>query len=278
MTASDSQVGVNREAWAAGGYVADYANRRLLPVEVLLLTRYREALGGRVLEAGCGAGRVLGYLAALGGEVHGFDISSHMVAHCRAAYPRVEVRVGDLSDIRAATEGTYTALLVIDNVLDVFDDGERRRVLGEIRELLEPDGILILCSHNLDHVDGAGRNGSDRARRAHGLARKVASRPVSSIARAVVRIPRQLANRRRLAPLQHRAADHAIINDEAHDYGLLHYYIGRDAQARQLAELGYELLECLDVEGDPVDSGARSSAPWLHYVARPSSGPADPLN
>ncbi len=270
MASSGSPVQVNKTAWAGGGYVADYANRRLLPVEVLLLARYREALSGRVIEMGCGAGRVLGYLVGLGGEVHGIDISADMVEHCRAAYPAADVRVGDLSDIRATVEGTFSAVLCIDNVLDVFDDAERRRVLVSLRDLLEPDGLLILCSHNLDYADRADLAGAQGSRRARELIVKATARPLSQVVRGVTRLPRQIANRRRLSALQQRGADHAIINDEAHDYGLLHYYIRRDDQARQLADAGYELIECLDTEGKVVAPGTVSQVPWLHYVARPS--------
>jgi SAM-dependent methyltransferase len=267
---SDSQARVNKEAWETGGHVADYANRRLLPVEVLLLVRHREALAGRVLEVGCGAGRILGYLVALGGEVHGIDISSAMVDHCRVAYPKANVRVGDLAALRASVDGSFAAVLAMDNVLDVVDDAERRRVLSEIRELIEPDGILIFSSHNLDYSAGAVGTAAPRSEHLRRLLWKAAARPVSEVVRAVAQMPRRIANRRRLAPLQRRYADHAIINDEAHDYGLLHYYIRRDDQARQLAEQGYELIECLDVEGGEVHAGRCSPAPWLHYVARPA--------
>jgi SAM-dependent methyltransferase len=268
VAVSDSQISVNRHAWATGGYVADYANRRLLPVEALLMARYRETLSGRTIEMGCGAGRVLGYLVALGGEVHGIDISPAMVAHCHAAYPTAEVRVGDLSDLEATVSGRFSAVLAIDNVLDVFDDAERRRVLSGLRGLLEPDGLLFLCSHNLDYAERLGLEGAQGTRRALQLVQKATARPLPQIARGIAKLPRQIANRRRLAPLQRRAVDHAIINDEAHDYGLLHYYIRRDDQARQLSEQGYELIECLDIDGNIVPPGARSPAPWLHYVAR----------
>ena len=43
--------------------------------------------------------------------------------------------------------------------------------------------------------------------------------------------------------------------------------------ARQLDQLGYELIECLDAEGSPVGLGQRSPSPWLHYVARPVTHP-----
>jgi len=59
-----------------------------------------------------------------------------------------------------------------------------------------------------------------------------------------------------------------VLNDEAHEYGLLHYYIGRDAQERQLRAAGLELIECLDPDGGPVPGGRDGAGPWLHYVAR----------
>jgi SAM-dependent methyltransferase len=259
--------------WQRGSYVGDYANRRLVPVEVLLLVRYREALSRRVLEVGCGAGRVLGYLVALGGEVHGIDISEAMVAHCRAAYPAAQVHVGDLGDVRAGVEGAFSAVLAMDNVLDVFDDAERRRVLGELRELLQPGGLLIFSSHNLGYLDRDGTSNSQSRRRlrARELLWKAGSRPVGDIVRVAARMPVRIRNRRRLSALERRGADHAIVNDEAHDYGLLHYYIGRDDQDRQLRETGYELLECLDVDGRPLAAGEPSQAPWLHYVTHPAS-------
>ena len=109
-----------------------------------------------------------------------------------------------------------------------------------------------------------------RLGRARELLRKAASRPVGDAVRVAARMPVRIRNRRRLAPLERRERDHAIINDEAHDYALLHYYIRRDDQARQLAELGYALIECLDADGHPVPAGERSSSPWLHYIARPA--------
>jgi SAM-dependent methyltransferase len=270
MSASN-QLQVNASAWQRGDHVAEYANRRLLPVEVVLLVRYRDVLSRRTLEVGCGAGRILGYVAQLGGEAHGIDISPAMVEHCRSRYPVAHTRVGDLSDIGASAEGPFDAVLALDNVLDVFDDAERRRVLADLKGLLAPDGLLIFSSHNLAYVDRSDAGASDPKAsrgRVRGLLHEVASRPPSNLARAVARIPGRRRNRKRLGSLQRRGDGYAIINDSAHDYALLHYYIGRDDQARQLHETGYELLECLDADGQPVGAGEPNPDPWLHYVAR----------
>jgi SAM-dependent methyltransferase len=265
-----AQAQVNSDAWRSRDHVAEFASRVLRPVEVVLLMRYQQMLSGRVLEAGCGAGRILGYLVALGGEVHGIDVSSAMVEYCRCTYPEAHVRLGDLAALGESVTGPFGAVIVPDNTIDIFDDAQRRGVLGDFRELLAPDGVLIFSSHNLDHADGHGRAtgsalGGGRAGAL--LARLVELTPARA-ARAVVRLPRRIRNRRRLAPLQSRAADHAILNDVELDYGVLHYYIGRDAQERQLRALGFRLVQCLDVEGRVVESGAPGYGPWLHYVAR----------
>ncbi len=269
------QVRVNAELWEAGEHVDVYASRSLAPVEVLILVRYREALSGRVIEVGCGAGRVLGYLAQIGREVYGVDLSPAMVDYCRRVYPQADVRTGDVGDVGALAEvvpGPFDVIFAANNLLDVFDDAQRQRVLADFRGLLTPDGLLIFSSHNLSELDrgaassdaGAGR------RRAGALLSKLMQKPPADVARAAARMPRRVRNRRRLAPLQLRAGDHAIVNDETFDYGLLHYYIRRDDQERQLADAGYRLVECLDPEGRVVQAGDAGRGPWLHYIARPA--------
>jgi SAM-dependent methyltransferase len=259
---------VNARLHRTGDFVAEFGSRTLRPVEVVVLARYRDALSGRVLEIGCGAGRLLGYLVALGGEVHGIDVSQGMVDACHRRWPEANVRIGDVRDPAAWANGQCDVIFPSYNVLDVFDDTARRQVLAGLRELLGPDGLLIFSSHNLAHIESGGwsRRTSDRG------ARKLLSklnRPPSSFVVAAARQPKRIRNRRRLQPLQRRERDYAIINDEAYDYGALHYYVRRDDEERQLAELGFELLECLDLEGRRVEPGQEGMGPELHYIARP---------
>jgi SAM-dependent methyltransferase len=262
---------VNANSWGAGEHVDVYANRALAPVEVLILVRYREALSGRVVEVGCGGGRVLGYLIALGREVYGVDLAPAMVDYCRRVYPEADVRVGDVRALEGVLAGPFNVIFAANNLLDVFDDAERRLVLEGLRDLLAPDGLLIFSSHNLADVerDGVLDAPHPTPRRALALLGKVAHRAPAEVVRRVARIPRRMRNRRRLAPLEHRGADYAVINDETLDYSLLHYYIRSVDQARQLAETGYELVECLDPAGRAVAPGQTGRGSWLHYIARP---------
>lgn len=253
----------NVRRWQTGNFVASFANRVLRPAEVVILARYREALSGRVLEIGCGAGRVLGYLLELGAEAYGIDVSARMVSYCRERYPAATVVVGDMANLPAGLEGPFDAIFGSYNVIDVLDDPGRRALLAELRERLAPTGLLIFSSHNLAYAEA--RPAASRPRRL----RSELDRPMSELIAFPWRLPARVRNRRRLALLERRASDYAILNDEALDYGLLHYYIRRDDQSSQLEQLGYELVECLDLEGRSVRAGqAAAYCPELHYVAR----------
>ena len=128
--AVSSQARSNLRAWARGEHLDVYANRVLTPVEVLLFARYREQLSRRVLDVGCGAGRVLGYLLMFGADTHGIDLAPRMVEYCRRAFPAATVRVGDVLALRDCVDGAFDVVIAPDNLLDVFADAERRRALA----------------------------------------------------------------------------------------------------------------------------------------------------
>jgi SAM-dependent methyltransferase len=247
----------NDDVWSGGKQVATYASRDLRPVEVVILVRYREALQGRILELGCGAGRLTGYLSQIAASVHGIDLSAEMVDYCRKRYPAATFDRGDIRDVAAFRTGSYDAVVAAFNVLDVLGDADRAAVLDGMHRTLAPGGLLVMSSHNRSI---AARLGDPSRLRGMSVRDAVAS---------LGRLPRWHWNRRRLVRFERREPEYAILNDVGHDYAVLHYYIDRDAQQRQLEAHGFELLCCLDLDGEPVGPGdAASHSPELHYVAR----------
>jgi SAM-dependent methyltransferase len=262
----------NLAEWAAGKYVDVYANDVLSRVEVQIFVRYRDALSGRVLDLGCGAGRVLSYLVMLGADAYGVDLAPKMVKYCRRTIPAAHVVVGDVGALQGTVSGPFDAVIAPDNLFDVFDDAERRGVLSGLRELLAPAGLLIFSSHDLGWNEANPGPREWEVSSTTGALRKLVERSPAEIARALVRRRREAANRQRLGPLEERHEGYAILNDFPHDYSLLHYYIRRDDQERQLQELGFELVECLDGRGDRVPPGGHGPSDFhtdnLHYIAR----------
>lgn len=261
QAADGRQSAVNERVWATRDFVRRYASRTLRPPEVTLLLRYRDDFAGRVLELGCGAGRVAGYLAAIAREFRGIDISPAMVAYCRSRYPDGSFDVGDLRDLAAFEAGSFDVVFAGYNVLDVLDDGERQRVLRDVAALLAPGGLLVMSSHNLAH--------GSRIRPPHRIA--PTANPLL-LARRLAGAAVGTRNHRRLRALEQVEERYAILNDEAERYSLLHYYVSRDEQERQLAGAGLALLECLDEDARPVAAGEQApAAAELHYAARRSS-------
>lgn len=256
---ADGGNAANAHVWADDkDIVAELARRDLRPAEVIFLVRYRDALGGRVLEIGCGAGRLTGYLAEFASSLHAFDISATLVAYCRERYPSVSVEVGDMTDLSQFETSSFDVVVAGFNVLDYVSDEVRRSILREIGRLLTDGGLLIMSSHNRSHA----------ADRHTPVSRALADRRPSELARRLVQLPGWLSNRRHLRPFEREEDDYALLVDSALDFRLLHYYIDRDAQERQLQACGFELLECLDNDGRLVPPSAQPPGNELHYAAR----------
>jgi SAM-dependent methyltransferase len=246
----------NDGIWSGGDRVAGYATRTLRPTEVVVLVRYRDELSGRVLELGCGAGRLTGYLAEMAQTVHGIDLSPEMVAYSRRRYPRATFSQGDLRDMTAIGDQSWDAVVAAYNVIDVLSDGARAELLDEIARVLVPGGLLVMSSHNRAIANRLGEPLRLRGRSVH------------DTMTTLVSWPRWQRNRRRLLAFERNEPDYAILNDGAHAFSALHYYITRDRQEAQLQAHGFELVECMDLEGGAVGRGEVSESPELHYIAR----------
>jgi SAM-dependent methyltransferase len=181
-----------------------------------------------------------------------------MLAVARTRYPGARWEQGDLRAVGELPAGAYDVVVLAWNVIDVLDDATRREFLGAVRRVLTPDGLLIFSSHNLAAAD------------TRGDATRVRRDTPKHLVRDLLTLPRRWRNHRRRAPYEVHADDHAILNDLTHDFSAMHYYIGRDAQQRQLEAAGFELLECRDLDGRLVAPGeAAAGSSELHYVARP---------
>lgn len=252
---------MNAEVWFGGELAEEFWHLALRPAESNLLVRQRDALSGRVFELGCGSGRLTVHLAEQAAELVAVDGSPAMVERARQRVPSADISWADFQDLSRFQAGGFDAIVAGFNMFDVFDDAERRRALAEMRRLLAPDGRLLFSAHNRGFRPFFGNPWH-----------LLLGRPEQPV-RSLVRLPRRWSNRRRLRRRERFEPGYAIVNDPAHDFGLLHYNISRDAQQQQLAECDFELLDCRDLEDRVVPAGEDAPrCPELHYVARPTPG------
>ncbi|MEU5949309.1 class I SAM-dependent methyltransferase [Micromonospora sp. NPDC047465] len=105
------------------------------------------APGSRILDAGCGTGRVGAELAARGHAVVGVDADPALVEAAGADHPGPRWLVADLAELDLAAAGEpepFDAVVVAGNVLAFVAPGTERDVLRRIAAHLRPDGVVAV--------------------------------------------------------------------------------------------------------------------------------------
>lgn len=125
-------------------FTAAESRRQVAGVLRLLGSRRR-----RVLELGCGAGRVLRAVAAAGHRCHGIDRDASRLARCAAPSPGSPPIVVAQQDVRSPWRGLhgirFDAVLLLGNTLMEFaEPGEARRLVRRACARLVPGGRLVI--------------------------------------------------------------------------------------------------------------------------------------
>jgi SAM-dependent methyltransferase len=108
-------------------------------VEALL----RESGGTRVLDAGCGTGRVAIELAQRGFTVTGADADASMLAAATAKAPALSWLEADLADLDDRLDAEFDLVVLAGNVMIFLAAGSEQRVLSQLVDRLVPGGLLV---------------------------------------------------------------------------------------------------------------------------------------
>ena len=103
--------------------------------------------GARILDAGCGPGRVGGELAARGHQVVGVDVDPVLIAEATAVFPGSTWLVQDLAELDLAAAGVapgFDAIVAAGNVMTFLAPSTRELVLRNLGEALADDGRLVV--------------------------------------------------------------------------------------------------------------------------------------
>jgi SAM-dependent methyltransferase len=101
----------------------------------------------RILDAGCGPGRVGSALARVGHEVVGVDVDPVLIAAAEQDHPGPTWVVGDLADLDLTSAGVHEGFDVVvcaGNVLTFLAPGTRRDVLANLGGQLRGDGRVAV--------------------------------------------------------------------------------------------------------------------------------------
>ena len=103
--------------------------------------------GSRVLDAGCGPGRVGGYLHEVGHDVVGVDVDPVLIAAAEEDHPGPRWLVGDLAELdlpRHGIDEPFDAIVCAGNVMTFLAVSTRREVLLRLRSHIAGDGRAVI--------------------------------------------------------------------------------------------------------------------------------------
>jgi ubiquinone/menaquinone biosynthesis C-methylase UbiE len=136
----------------AEGYDAALAGSSLFSTD-LEFARAHFSTPGRLIDLGCGTGRLMLDFACRGYSVLGVDFSEDMLRAAGAKATKAGVRVqllkANLVELDALADASFEYAACLFSTLGMIHGAaSRRRMIGHVFRLLRPDGMFLLHVHN----------------------------------------------------------------------------------------------------------------------------------
>ena len=132
------------------GYGETFAQRVAAGEDVDGEARLADALvqrGARILDIGSGMGRVSEALQARGHRVVATEPDPALREQSAATYPLLEVLPHEALALDPAELGRFDLVVVVGNVMIYLGEDTERAVLERVRDLLAPDGRVLMGFH-----------------------------------------------------------------------------------------------------------------------------------
>lgn len=159
--------GVDRGLWdyvsserVAREYDTALAGTALLDFDVQFAQQYFPS-SGRLIDLGCGTGRLLVHFARYGFECLGVDLSETMLEEARRKAETESLRIdflnANLVELDPVPSARFDYAACLFSTLGMIRGSENRtRFLGHVRRILKPGGIFVLHAHNAQYKFGLG--------------------------------------------------------------------------------------------------------------------------
>jgi SAM-dependent methyltransferase len=107
----------------------------------------------KILEFGCGCGRVLRYWdPKQGPSLFGTDINSKLIEWCSANLPFVKISLNSLNPPMSYDDDYFDFVYAI-SVFTHLNEPRQKQWLNELKRVLKPKGYLLLSLHGKSHAE-----------------------------------------------------------------------------------------------------------------------------
>ena len=246
---------INRRTYGANEVVDWYGRLDFIlkPEQVILDSLAPLIRDKKLLDIGIGGGRTTKFLLEISKDYTGIDYTPRCVEIARNRYPGANILCCDARDLRVFSDGTFDFVLFAFNGIDYVDHEDRIHALNEIRRVLKPGSIFMFSTHNRDYK---------HFRKLPWQEIQFSVGHLKSCLYTLAHLPRHFLMKKH----ERYTGEYAIVNDIAHGFALLAYYIGVNEQIRQLQQTAFTDIEVYDLNGVKVESD--TEFPWTYYVTR----------
>ncbi|MGV3658724.1 MAG: class I SAM-dependent methyltransferase [Prosthecobacter sp.] len=252
---------LNKEFYLHETAAAWYATKEfVLPEEQAFLDAYSAEITGKaMLDIGVGAGRSTRFLLPLSQDYIGVDYSPDMIAAASRRFPGTRLEVRDARDLSAYATGQFDFVMFSFNGMDCLSHEGRLEALAEIVRVLKPGGLFAFSAHN-------------RARpqsKPWAMANLNLSKRPDRMLRNLLEYLGDIRNWARSRQYAVETPTHALRHDSGNHFKVPMYYIEKQAQVRQLQELGLTVEVIFDAQGRKSEAAvADPVSPWIFFACR----------
>ena len=233
-------------------YTVHVANSLKKPEQAILSNIDNSIKNKKILDIGVGGGRTTKYLTSISNEYIGIDYSSKMIEECKIAFPNQTFFLCDVRDMSMFGNDEFDLVMFSFNGIDYISQDDRIKGLKEIFRILRPGGYFVFSAHNIDQ--------KDLNKFKFVLGRNLVMMPYWNIYNYINHIKNK--------KFEQHTETYSIINDRAHNYRLLTYYISQKNQVDQLRDIGFSgKVAAYNLSGEIItDSGSNEA--YIYYCVR----------
>ncbi len=105
--------------------------------------------GIKVLDVGCGNGRLYESIKDLNVDYTGVDISKKLLDEARRKYPDIRFIKNDMTELEPIKNERFDAIFFIASFHHLSDEKQRLKTLEKVKNLLKEDGKIFMTNWNI---------------------------------------------------------------------------------------------------------------------------------
>lgn len=220
-----------------------------------------------ILDVGIGTGRTTSLLRLLTDDYVGVDYVPVMIEQAKAAYPGIDLRVGDVLDLHEFGDDSKQLVLFSYNGLDSLDDDSRPAAIANMARVTAPGGFLVYSTLNLES--------GHHLRRPWTPAQRLNEKGFEGVLlwafrtfRLAVQLPLHMLNRYRNMKLSKRGDGWASEPSPGSGWRLILHFTTLARAKKEVAAAGLTLERVITVDGVDITDRDTTDALYFYLIAR----------